>query len=126
MAPPGKLSRRGFLFVLTGSAVAVAAGCRPDGLVAPTPYVPGSGTRVPSVPNLATSSAEVTPVVDATYGQVTFDKLMTTTADDLYDTQYDYGNTPNINSDTWALKIDGLVENQLVLDYKTVKQFPVY
>src|SRR5437016_14529920 len=85
---PGKVSRRGFLIAITGSAVAAAAGCRPDGLVAPTPYVPGS-TPVPTTakPLAPTAPATVAAATahDPTYGDVTFDKVFLTDVDKLYE-----------------------------------------
>ncbi|HLY26128.1 MAG TPA: molybdopterin-dependent oxidoreductase [Aggregatilineales bacterium] len=128
-----KVSRRSFLIAVTGSALAAAAGCRPQSEgVAPTAYVPGSGaTAVPSgaataaaaLPTHAATSGQ-TGVVDSSYGNVTYDKIMITSADDLYDTQWDYNNTPQIDSSTWSLKIDGLVDNPTTLDYKAIQQFP--
>src|SRR5258708_23486029 len=124
-----KLSRRGFLIAITGSAVAAAAGCRPDGLVVPTPYVPGS-TSVPATakPLVPTAPATVAAATahDATYGDVTFDKLFLTDVDKLYDTQYDYSQTPQVDAKTWALKIDGLVDSPMTLDYKAVQAFPSF
>src|SRR5579871_3962682 len=96
-----RLSRRGFLIAITGSAVAAAAGCRPEGIAAPTPYVPGS-TRIPSTtqPLVATSPATqaASAALDPTFGQVTFDKFFLTDVDKLYDTQYDYNETPTIDA----------------------------
>src|SRR5258707_15878802 len=94
------LSRRGFLMAITGSAVAAAAGCRPNGIIAPTPYVPGSGTNgtggTPAAAGGTASGGTASAVgVDANYGQVTYDKIMFTSADKLYVTQWDYSNTPS-------------------------------
>jgi DMSO/TMAO reductase YedYZ molybdopterin-dependent catalytic subunit len=120
MTQSSKVTRRGFLIAITGSAIAAAAGCRADTAPAPTPYVPGSGTRQASTPNAVSASG----AKDTRFGQVTYDKLMTTSADDLYITQYDYSRTPDIKADNWKLRIDGLVEEPLTLDYATVKSFP--
>jgi DMSO/TMAO reductase YedYZ molybdopterin-dependent catalytic subunit len=122
MTPPmnNRVSRRGFLIAITGSALAAAAGCRPDGVIAPTPYTPGSGPRPTDVPRLSSASAGP----DAKYGKITFDKIILTDPNDLYITQYDSSRTPTIKADDWTLKVDGLVDNPLTLDYKTVKSFP--
>src|SRR5262245_32237228 len=95
-APSNKVTRRGFLIAITGSALAAAAGCRPADLVAPTPYVPGSGPRATSTPG-AVGTASANAMLDAKYGQVTFDKIMLTSANDLYITQYDYDQTPEVD-----------------------------
>ncbi|MEP7287187.1 MAG: molybdopterin-dependent oxidoreductase [Chloroflexota bacterium] len=121
---PSRVSRRGFLIAITGSAVAAAAGCRPDGLVPPTPYSPGSGPRPtgtagPTATNLPARA-------DATYGEVTFDKIFLTDPDKLYITQFDYSHTPEVDVKSWALKIDGLVENPITLDYNAVKALPAF
>src|SRR5262245_59337890 len=94
---PDKVTRRGFLIAITGSAIAAAAGCRPSGLVVPTAYSPGSGPRptntpVPPTAPGATPTA-VESAADAKWGTVTFDKIMLTDAKDLYITQYDYSRT---------------------------------
>jgi DMSO/TMAO reductase YedYZ molybdopterin-dependent catalytic subunit len=120
---PGKVTRRGFLIAITGSALAAAAGCRPDGLVVPTVYAPGSGPRPTATPS---GTASASALHDPTYGEVTFDKMILTSAQDLYITQYDYDSTPEIDADTWTLKVDGLVENPTTFDLKTLKGFPVY
>jgi DMSO/TMAO reductase YedYZ molybdopterin-dependent catalytic subunit len=121
-----KLSRRGFLIVLSGSALAAAAGCRPSGLAVPTAYAPGStlppaNTPAPSPVLPATSAGP-----DPQYGTITYDKIVVTTADNLYDTQYDYSRTPTLDPATWSLKIDGLVDNPLTLTYDDVKAFSTY
>jgi DMSO/TMAO reductase YedYZ molybdopterin-dependent catalytic subunit len=98
-------------------------------LTAPTPYVPGS-TRVPptaqALAPTAPAAAAAAAAHDATYGDVTFDKLFLTDVDKLYDTQYDYNQTPQIDAKTWSLKIDGLVDNPTTLDYKAVQAFPSF
>src|SRR5689334_21340670 len=92
------VSRRGLLIAITGSALAAAAGCRPAGVEAPTPYVPGTGKGPTDVPQPApTAGATVVSSVDPKFGKVTYDQMMTTTADQLYITQYDYNNTPNLD-----------------------------
>ncbi|MHB8626214.1 MAG: molybdopterin-dependent oxidoreductase [Aggregatilineales bacterium] len=121
-----KLSRRGFLIVLSGSALAAAAGCRPSGLAVPTAYAPGStlppaNTPAPSPVLQATSAGP-----DPKYGAITYDKIIITTPDNLYDTQYDYSNTPTLDPATWSLKIDGLVDNPMTLTYDDVKAFSTY
>ncbi len=118
--PPNRVSRRGFLIAITGSALAAAAGCRPDGLAVPTPYTSGSGPR----PTGAPRTPVVVGVHDARYGSVTYDKLILTSPDNLYITQYDYSQTPAIKAEEWALNIDGLVGSTLVLDYAAVKAVP--
>src|SRR5258708_27379622 len=124
-----RLSRRGFLIAITGSAVAAAAGCRPEGLAAPTPYVPGSTRVPPTAPALAPTApatAAAAAAHDPTYGDVTVDKIFLTDVDKLYDTQYDYNKTPQIDAKTWSLKIDGLVDNPTTLDYKAVQALPSF
>lgn len=121
--PSSKLSRRGFLVAVTGSAIAAAAGCRPSGLIPPTPYTPGSGPLATGTPNPVSTAASV---LDAKFGSVTFDKIILTTVKDLYITQYDYGRTPDILPEEWALKVDGLVDTPVTLDYAAIKKFPVY
>ncbi len=122
-----KLSRRGFLIAMSGSALAVAAGCRPGDLPpVPTAYQPGSAlnlakTGTPTGTLVANSGGP-----DALYGQLTYDKLITTTAEKLYDTQYNYDRTPTLDAATWNLKIDGLIDNPMTLDYTAVKAFSTY
>jgi len=122
---PNKVSRRGFLVMVTGAAISAAAGCANRSYVQPTPYSPGSGT-LPATTPVPTLDALNAGQADPNYGQIVFDKLFTTGVDKLYITQYDYSNTPSIDAATWQLKADGLVENPLTLDYATVKTFPVY
>jgi DMSO/TMAO reductase YedYZ molybdopterin-dependent catalytic subunit len=127
MPAPKGVSRRGFLIAITGSALAVAAGCQPSGVIPPTPYVPGSSKGGTAVPPKATEAATtVANSVDPKYGKVTFDKLLTTSPDELYVTQYDYNNTPKIDASTWSLKVDGLVDSPMTFDYATVKAFPSF
>src|SRR5258708_18182650 len=123
------LSRRGFMMAVKGSALAAAAGCRPSGIVPPTPYVPGSGTSAPragggTAPALGGTAPAVG--VDANYGHLTYDKEMFTTADKLYVTQWDYNNTPAVDAAQWTLTVDGLVENPMTLDYAAVKALPAF
>jgi DMSO/TMAO reductase YedYZ molybdopterin-dependent catalytic subunit len=122
------VSRRGFLIAITGSALAAAAGCRPAGIEAPTPYVPGSGKRSTDILQSTPTSAGTTVAtsVDPQYGKVTYDKMIITTPDDLYITQYDYSKTPNIDPAQWSLKVDGLVDNPITLDYAAVKALPAF
>src|SRR5258706_11400744 len=73
------LSRRGFMMAVTGSALAAAAGCRPSGIVPPTPYVPGSGTGpAPAGSGTAAASGGTAPALGlgAHYGKLTYDKEM--------------------------------------------------
>ncbi len=125
---PSKVSRRGFLIALSGSALAAAAGCRPSGLVVPTVYAPGSTLPPPEtpspVPTRVASAATAPP--DPQYGQLTYDKLITTSVDRLYDTQYDYSRTPTIDVAQWSLKIDGLVDTPTTLTYNDVTALPTY
>jgi DMSO/TMAO reductase YedYZ molybdopterin-dependent catalytic subunit len=123
MTPSGKLSRRGFLVAITGSAIAAAVGCRPSGLTAPAFNTSGSGLRLASTPR-AVGTASAAP--DANYGTVTYDKIILTKPDDLYVTQYDYNRTPELDAKTWLLRVDGLVENPITLDYAAVKAFPAF
>ncbi len=123
------LSRRGFMMAVTGSALAAAAGCRPSSIVPPTPYVPGSGTSpAPAGSGTAAASGGTAPAVgvDANYGQLTYDKVMFTSADKLYVTQWDYNNTPAVDAAQWTLTVDGLVENPMTLDYAAVKALPAF
>lgn len=116
---PNTVSRRGFLIAITGSAVAAAVGCRPEGAIAPTPYVPGSGSAATAVATRSAAAAKS----DATYGTVSFDNMITTTTKDLYITQY--ADTPQVDIKTWKLAVNGLVENPITLDYEAIKKFPV-
>lgn len=118
------VSRRGFLIALTGSAIAAAAACRPTGPDVPTPYAPGSGLAPTATRPIPTADASAAP--DPTYGEITFDQMRFTSAEDLYITQFDYNNTPEVNADTWTLTVDGLVEQPLTLDYAQVLTMPVY
>jgi DMSO/TMAO reductase YedYZ molybdopterin-dependent catalytic subunit len=128
------MSRRGFLVAITGSALAAAAGCRPNGIVAPTPYVPGSGAGASGGTAAASGGTAPAPAgtaaaatgIDPNYGMITFDKQMFTTTDKLYDTQWDYNNTPAVDAAQWSLTVDGLVENPITLDYAAVKAFPAF
>jgi DMSO/TMAO reductase YedYZ molybdopterin-dependent catalytic subunit len=123
MTPANKLSRRGFLVAITGSAVAAAAGCRPTGsAIPPTVYAPGGG---PAPTNTARAVAQ-NGVKDATYGTVTYNKTILTETDKLYITQYNYSRNPEIKVEEWSLTVDGLVEKPVVLDYKTVQALPAF
>jgi DMSO/TMAO reductase YedYZ molybdopterin-dependent catalytic subunit len=123
------LSRRAFLITATSSALAVAAGCRPSGLIVPTPYQPGSTdlppTNTPMPPPTSVLAATSAPP-DPNYGAVTFDKIIITPSNRLYDTQYNYSKTPTLDAATWTLKIDGLVELPLTLTYADVMALPAY
>ncbi len=121
--PPSRVSRRGFLIAVTGSALAAAAGCRPEGLPIPTPYTPGSGPRPTGTPRAVSAASGAH---DAKYGEITFDKLILTKTEDLYVTQYDYNQTPELKAEDWSLKVDGLVDNPITLDYATIKSFPAF
>src|SRR5260221_13119865 len=117
------LSRRGFMMAVTGSALAAAAGCRPSSIVPPTPYVPGSGTSpAPAGSGTAAASGGTAPAVgvDANYGQLTYDKVMFTSAYKFNVTQWNYNNTPAVHAAQWTLTVDGLVENPMTLDYAAV------
>ncbi len=122
-----KVSRRGFLIGLTGSALAVAAGCRPSTLPPiPTLYAPGSTLSPTDVPQATKVFTAADAVPDPTYGSVTYNSILTTSAEKLYDTQYDYNKTPTIDAANWSLRIDGLVDNPLTLHYQDVKEMPAY
>jgi DMSO/TMAO reductase YedYZ molybdopterin-dependent catalytic subunit len=125
---PPRISRRGFLIAITGSAIAAAAGCRPERAAVPTPYASGSGPASAGggQPTAGVSGAVASSGPDATWGKVTFDKMILTPVDQLYVTQYDYGNTPEVDIRTWKLKVDGLVENPLSFDFNAIKAMPVY
>jgi surface-anchored protein len=60
------------------------------------------------------------------YGKVTYDKLMITDVNNLYVTQYSYDQTPEIDANTWSMRVDGLVTNPISLDYKAIKAFPSF
>src|SRR5258708_30542917 len=100
-----RLPRRGFLIAVTGSALAAAAGCRPQSdAVAPTAYVPISGTGGTAAPTSPATAAAALPAhaatsgqtgtIDSTYGAVTYDKMIITSPDDLYITKWEYHRTP--------------------------------
>jgi DMSO/TMAO reductase YedYZ molybdopterin-dependent catalytic subunit len=110
MTPPNKVSRRGFLLAVTGSAIAAAAGCRPDNIIPPTIYAPGSGPRATHTP-APTVNSPTTAVPDENWGALTYDKTVITPVDQLYITQYDYSRTPEVDPKEWVLVVDGLVEN---------------
>lgn len=119
-----KVSRRGFLIAVTGSAIAAAAGCRPAGLIPPTVYAPGSAPHATFTPP-PTIVADAA-IHDPTWGEVTFDKIFFTPVDKLYITQYDYNNTPDINPNSWSMTVNGLVTTPLTLTYPDLKNYPVY
>lgn len=122
--PKRRLTRRSFLIAITGSAIAVAAGCRPDtSSPAPTAYAPGSslGTAMP------TATAAGTPVAaapDPKFGQLVYDKRQYTAVSDLYITQYDYSNTPQVDQEAWMLTVDGLVTTPLTINYADLLKLP--
>lgn len=122
-AEQSKISRRGFLIAITGSALAAAAACRPADLIAPTVYAPGS-TPFPAGGAAVTPPGEAVLLRDPVFGEVTFDEMRLTDVADLYITQYDYNNTPAVDAATWRLAVDGLVENPLTLDYDEVRAMP--
>ena len=130
--PVSKLTRRSFLAGVTGTALAAAvAACTPERVaIIPTAYVPGSGTLPPATGTAVapTSVAAVgTAQPDPIYGTVTFDKIITTSVDKLYDTQYDYSKTPtDLTAANWSLQVDGMVDNPITLNYDAVKAFPMY
>ncbi|MCC7209363.1 MAG: molybdopterin-dependent oxidoreductase [Anaerolineae bacterium] len=119
-----RVSRRGFLIALTGSAIAAAAACRPGNPDVPTPYAPGSGLAPTATRPIPTADVSAAP--DPTYGQITFDQIRLTPVESLYITQYDYNNTPEVDAQTWALTVDGLVEQPLTLNYEQALAMPVH
>ncbi len=119
-----KVSRRAFLLGVTGSVAAAAAGCRPAGVTAPTPYVPGSGTLTPVPSEQAIQVINPNAPADKNYGEIVFDQIFTTPVDKFYVTQYSPMKTPDVDIKTWTLKIDGLVENPITLTYDDVKARP--
>jgi DMSO/TMAO reductase YedYZ molybdopterin-dependent catalytic subunit len=121
--PESNVSRRAFLLAITGSAAAVAVGCRPQTDAMPTLYAPGSSapTHTPQVLNPA---APATP--DALLGTVTHDKPIFTPVDKLYITQYNYGLTPAVDGSTWKLAVDGLVETPLALSLTDLRALPAH
>jgi DMSO/TMAO reductase YedYZ molybdopterin-dependent catalytic subunit len=124
---PNKISRRGFLIAMTGSALAVAAACNPSSAQIPTPYVPGRGPLPTGTPQpKITPVAEGTALPDPKWGKVTFDQMIYTDVEQLYITQYDYNNTPEVDAAAWNLKVDGLVENPFNLTLDDIKALPVY
>jgi DMSO/TMAO reductase YedYZ molybdopterin-dependent catalytic subunit len=129
MDQPVNPSRRSFLIGLAGSALAVAAGCRPAGIVPPTAYAPGStplpATAVSQAATATTVLAANAPP-DPQYGKIVFDEIFLTPVDNFYVTQYDYNNTPELDAATWTLRVDGLVETPLSINYEQVKAFPSY
>jgi DMSO/TMAO reductase YedYZ molybdopterin-dependent catalytic subunit len=127
---PNKLSRRAFLMGVTGSAIAVAAGCRPAATTVPTVYPTGSARLTPNAtaptaaPTVILTPGDAPP--DAAYGKITHDQIIVTSVQDFYVTQYDYNRTPEIDSKKWTLKIDGLVETPVVLTHDELLALPIY
>ncbi|MBX3062418.1 MAG: molybdopterin-dependent oxidoreductase [Anaerolineae bacterium] len=121
-----RLSRRGFLIAITGSAIAVAAGCRPTtSSPAPTAYAPGSSLGTP----MATATSGGTAIAtapDPKFGQLVYDKRQYTAVPDLYITQYDYSNTPQVDQEAWMLTVDGLVETPLTINYADLLKLPSF
>lgn len=127
--PAEKLSRRGFLIMLTGSALAAAAGCRPQDMPpVPTLYAPGSDIQPPNPASTGepTAAASVGTFRDPRFGEIIYDQTLLTEVKDLYITQYDYGNTPEVDPTTWSLTVDGLVESPLTLNLEAIKALPAH
>lgn len=118
--PPERLSRRAFLIAITGSALAAA--CRPAERLVPTVYAPEavSSPLTHTPPPAQTSAAALDPV----FGMLTYDKPILTDVADLYITQYDYSNTPEIDPQSWSLQVDGLVESPLTFTLDELRAMP--
>lgn len=117
--PPSRLSRRGFLIAITGSALAAA--CRPADMIVPTVYAPGSAqaTHTPAATLPALPEATAAP-----FSILTYDRPILTDVAKLYITQYDYNNTPRVDGETWALSVDGLVDSPLTLNLADLRAMP--
>ncbi|PJF35606.1 MAG: hypothetical protein CUN49_09690 [Candidatus Thermofonsia Clade 1 bacterium] len=113
-----RLSRRSFLIAITGSALAAA--CRPADRLVPTVYRPDlAGASATHTPSPALSAAP-----DANFGTLTYDKPILTDVADLYITQYDYDNTPEIDAQAWSLLVDGLVEAPMTFTLDELRAMP--
>ncbi len=118
--PPERLSRRAFLIAITGSALAAA--CRPTDRLVPTVYAPESGVNPPVHTPPAQTPTPNSP--DLTFGTLTYDRPILTDVADLYITQYNYNNTPQLNAQSWSLLVDGLVESPLTFTLDELRTMP--
>ncbi|MBE7513517.1 MAG: molybdopterin-dependent oxidoreductase [Anaerolineales bacterium] len=126
--PNETISRRGFLIAITGSAVAAAAGCRPTNAPpAPTLYVPGSDPKpiTPTAPP-PTSVPVANAPRDPLFGKLTYDSTILTDVSNLYVTQYDYNNTPEVDAATWTFTVDGLVNTPQTYSLEAIKALPAH
>jgi DMSO/TMAO reductase YedYZ molybdopterin-dependent catalytic subunit len=125
--PSQPMKRRQFLWAITGSALAVAAGCRPsDAPPPPTAFVPGKESIIPPTHTAIASQPLTTAVPDTTWGAITYDDLQITSQAELYITQYDYSNTPTVDAATWTLTIDGLVDTPQTFTLDQLKALTPY
>jgi DMSO/TMAO reductase YedYZ molybdopterin-dependent catalytic subunit len=97
------ITRRRFLTGAAGTTLALIIGCAPRD---------GSG----SVAEPSTTQ------IDGEQG-VAPDEIAVTPNDEFYLTQYSNPN-PDVDIDAWSLKIDGLVDNPIVLNYDEVLALP--
>jgi DMSO/TMAO reductase YedYZ molybdopterin-dependent catalytic subunit len=119
--PPKRFSRRGFLVAVTGSALAAA--CRPAERIVPTIYAPDSSANPPThTPSPALTLPPAAP--DVTFGALTYDKPILTDVAELYITQYDYNNTPEVDAQFWSLRVDGLVESPMSFTLDALRAMP--
>jgi DMSO/TMAO reductase YedYZ molybdopterin-dependent catalytic subunit len=119
--PPKRLSRRAFLIAITGSALAAA--CRPADRLVPTIYAPEGATNPPvHTPPPAQTLPPALP--DVNFGALTYDQPILTDVADLYITQYDYNNTPELDVQRWSLRVDGLVETPMTFTLDELRALP--
>jgi DMSO/TMAO reductase YedYZ molybdopterin-dependent catalytic subunit len=101
------ITRRQFLIVASGSALATAiASCAPTAATTTPEASPASGSA-------AVTPDRIEPAPTA---------IVITPSDELY--QQSYGDTPVVNVDDWRLTIDGLVDAPLQLDLNAIKSLP--
>jgi len=116
------ISRRDFLLLVTGTAGAFLASCRPvDG-----PPQAGIPTLVPDNFTPAGSPPEAPGAFsapDPVYGEITFDrKTRLTPTEDFY-RQSLSGPPYKVDLEAWRLTIDGMVNRPLSFTYDEVKAF---
>jgi DMSO/TMAO reductase YedYZ molybdopterin-dependent catalytic subunit len=117
------LTRRQFLLVVSGGAVAVLAGCRPD-----------SETPVPTVydvdndaSNLASDSQSGLPEgLDPHFGRITHRDIHVTNNNIFYVQNHD--GVPSLSYEDavrdWELTVDGLVDNSTSFTYEAIRALP--
>ncbi len=112
-----KVSRRGFLAALTGSALAAALA-----RIAPSQGAAPHAESLEALGNLGRTIEAHSR--DPYWGAIPLDRPYLTAVEDLYVARYSAAAIPQVDATTWRLRVDGLVEMPLSLDLEQIKAFP--